>query len=96
MNHGQLYAMSTVASVRIAMRYRKHAENSEDTYESVDGLDSWNPPKLADRFAQAKCDRLPSNLKEGDLLESHFKTPESQAYVRAKRRSKDGSPTCSP
>jgi hypothetical protein len=28
------------------MRYRKHAEKSEDTDETVDGPDSWNPPKL--------------------------------------------------
>jgi hypothetical protein len=36
------------------MRYRKHAEKSEDTDETVDGPDSWNPPKLADRFAQTE------------------------------------------
>ncbi len=29
------------------------------------------------------------------FLESHLKTPQSQAYVRPKRRSEDGSPTCS-
>lgn len=40
-------------------------------------------------------DTLPSNRKEGDPLESHLKTPESQAYLRSGGRKKDGSTTCS-
>lgn len=42
-----------------------------------------------------KCDYHASKLKEGDLLEFHLKTAQSQAYVGSYRRSKDGSPTCS-
>ena len=32
--------------------------------------------------------------KEGDLLESHLKTPQSQAFVRPKGRSDDRGPAC--
>src|ERR1700687_5743006 len=49
-NHGQLYGHEHGSKCADAMRYRKHAENSEDTCEAADGTDSWNPPKLADSF----------------------------------------------
>ena len=49
MNHGQLYGREHDSKCADAMRYRKHAENSEDTRETADGPSNGTLRELADR-----------------------------------------------
>jgi hypothetical protein len=65
MNQGQLYGRELGSKCADAIRYRKRAENSEDTCETADGPDSWNPPAIfssVERFVPHRLSSKPTRL----------------------------------